>query len=490
MRLQNKILIVILNSIIIPLFILSVFDYYYLHNQNIKNEVNLLKSDIELISQSISEPLWDLSIDNIRKQITIHQSSKNLSRIDVYDQNKNLFFTTDTKSELNIKSFNKLSSPIMHSDKTIGSIDIFYTEANLDSGNLNQFIFRTIELLFATSLGGLIIAYFMKTKVVSKLEILNSQAREIDNLNLEDQFQWNNEDEISKIGQTLEKVRLSFKNYIETEKKHKETLQSINSNLENEVKYRTEQVIQSSKLASLGEMASGIAHEINNPLAIIAGKSQNMLTLLKRGSVNPNDFLPHVEKVKSTTERIAKIVRGLKNQSRFDDGTQKETISIQKLFDEVIELSRERFKKLGVEVQSVIDPSLHIFCSPIQIEQVLTNLLNNAYDAISDLPDKWIIVETYVDNLNSNPNVCVRVIDSGPAITQETANKIFQPFYTTKKVGKGTGLGLSISSKIIEEHGGKLFVESNRPNATFTFRMPLKEVGVGQNKNPNSQKAA
>lgn len=485
MRLHNKILILILFSLIIPLFGFAVYDYIHLKKEHSDRELELLKSNINFFAENISPHVWDLSSNTIKELTNVRLNNPNILEITIYDHNKNIIYS---QSKINTNNdVLKLSSPIEYRDQKIGSVEFSYSQSTLDQMNFNQFVTRLLELAISTVMGVIILVYFIRKHILTKLSKLEINALQIDKMDLTTEFKWIGNDEIDVIGKTLENARISFLKYKEEVDSKTQELNKLNASLESEVKVKTEQIIQSSKLAALGEMASGIAHEINNPLAIIAGKSQNMITLLNRGSVNPKEFLPLVEKVKTTTERIAKIVRGLKTHSRFDDGTQKEIISIEKLFNQVMDLSQERFKKFGVEVQSFIDPKLHIYCSPIQIEQVLTNLLNNAYDAISDLPEKWIVIETYIDNKDTNANVCVRVIDSGPPISEEKAKIFMQPFYTTKKVGKGTGLGLSISKKIIEDHCGTLFVESNRPNATFTFRLPLKEVVVN---NPSSNKSA
>ena len=115
-----------------------------------------------------------------------------------------------------------------------------------------------------------------------------------------------------------------------------------------------------------------------------------------------------------------------------------------------------------------IDEEIEIECRLIQIEQVLLNLLNNSFDAIADLEEKWIRVDVEAEDHFVN----IKVVDSGKGIPAEASEKIMMPFFTTKEVGKGTGLGLSISSGILKSHGGELSLDRNAANTTFVIRVP------------------
>ncbi len=228
------------------------------------------------------------------------------------------------------------------------------------------------------------------------------------------------------------------------------------------------QIVRSAKLSSLGEMAGGIAHEINNPLAIIHGKAAQLRSFAESGSLDANKVKVFAEKIERTAWRISKIIRGLRSFARNADHDPCEKVMLSSVIEDTLELCRERFKNYGVELRVPVIPELELFCRPSQISQVFLNLLNNAFDAILDKPIRWV-------ELGLEPredSVRISVTDSGAGIPPEIAEKMMQPFFTTKEVGKGTGLGLSISKGIIEDHGGALRLDSACANTCFRIELP------------------
>ena len=226
-----------------------------------------------------------------------------------------------------------------------------------------------------------------------------------------------------------------------------------------------------SRLATLGEMAAGIAHEINNPLAIIIGSSSQITRLLKAESVEPIKVSEKVEKIVKTSYRISKIVNGLKAFARQGSGDPFESTPLPQLIEDSLELCRERFYNAGVNLLIDPVPQIQIPMRAVQISQVLVNLLNNAYDVVQASVDKFIQIRFRIDELS----MYILISDSGPGIPTETAAKIFNPFFTTKEVGKGTGLGLSISKSIIQDHHGELRLVPLAAMTTFEIRLPLTQ---------------
>ena len=227
-------------------------------------------------------------------------------------------------------------------------------------------------------------------------------------------------------------------------------------------------VAQASKMASLGEMASGIAHEINNPLAIISGKASQMITLIDSGRATPELLKAAALKINATAMRIAKIISGLRSFSRDTNADPLIPVPARTIIDNTLELSTERFKFGGVNLEIVGSTDAMLNCREAEISQVVLNLLNNAYDAVINSPEKWVkVVISEGDN-----QVFIKVMDSGSGIPPEIVEKIMMPFYTTKPIGQGTGLGLSISKGIIESHGGKFYLDSQIKNTTFVISLP------------------
>ncbi len=240
---------------------------------------------------------------------------------------------------------------------------------------------------------------------------------------------------------------------------------------EQELEKQRATAIENAKLATLGEMSAGIAHEINNPLAIIQGKANLLQMKLKKTPLDVTAVEDDLKKIVLTSDRIAKIIKGLKSFTRSGDHDPTEAVSAQKVVSDVLEFSQERLRLKNVSLNIDLDSTSEFECRPVQIEQVVLNLINNAFDAVKGTDDAWIEVKSQ----DFDDRVQFTVTDSGKGIPPEVAEKIMRPFFTTKEVGKGTGLGLSISMNIIENHGGKLFYNATHPNTQFVFWIPKKQ---------------
>ena len=217
---------------------------------------------------------------------------------------------------------------------------------------------------------------------------------------------------------------------------------------------------ESAKLFALGEMAAGVAHEINNPLTII--KAQSESAIRKLNSQNYENLTKDFSIIIRTVERIAKIVNGLKAYARNAENDEMETVDLYSILHDSLELSHNKFSDANIEVQIQCELSLKLHCRPAQISQVIINLLNNSFDAVSNLDSKWIEIKSE----KKDGHIYLKITDSGLGIPKEVAAKMLNPFFTTKDVGKGTGLGLSISNGLIESNGGKLKYCEDELNTT------------------------
>lgn len=229
----------------------------------------------------------------------------------------------------------------------------------------------------------------------------------------------------------------------------------------------------SSKLASLGQMAAGVAHEVNNPLAIIQGSASIIANLVNEDPIDKENLRLFSDRIVTTTDRIAQIVRSLRTLSRGGEKDPFSPLSLQKVIDSCVDISNHKLKQKDVELILPEDKKdLTVLGRDVQLGQVILNLLSNSIDAVQDLPERWVKIDYgHVDG-----HVWIEVIDSGRGIPSEYEDKILEPFFTTKTKDEGTGLGLPISSKIIEEHGGKLRYEKNRPHTTFRVIFPSPKI--------------
>jgi C4-dicarboxylate-specific signal transduction histidine kinase len=222
--------------------------------------------------------------------------------------------------------------------------------------------------------------------------------------------------------------------------------------------------LRNAKLASLGEMSAGIAHEINNPLAIIQGT----VKVLQQFLGNPEKLATKLATIERATERIAKIVRSLKKFSGTANKSEHRPLDLQGIIKESLTLTDAKIKQYGVDIALNGKVSSPVVCDEIEIEQVFVNLINNAIDAVKDQSNRWIQIEVF----ENDQSIGARVRDSGPGITVDVQKKLFQPFFTTKPVGQGTGLGLSITKGILNEHHATIELVHSEPNTCFELRFP------------------
>lgn len=235
---------------------------------------------------------------------------------------------------------------------------------------------------------------------------------------------------------------------------------------------------QASKLSALGEMAGGIAHEINNPLSIIKGYIDLLRRHSSRHSLSPELLLQYINKMDQTVSRISRIVNGMRRFARESSMDEKVKYSLNKIVEETLDICQERINNNGTAVDvEYLKSDAEIMCRPVEISQVILNLINNSYQATSSYPHPWIKIK-----MEELPDIYrVQITDCGEKISPAIRQKLFQPFFTTKDIGVGTGLGLSISRGIVEEHHGKLYYQDEAPNTTFVIelpKMPSEEVQV------------
>jgi signal transduction histidine kinase len=235
-----------------------------------------------------------------------------------------------------------------------------------------------------------------------------------------------------------------------------------------QIQLQQSELIHASNLKALGEMAGGIAHEINNPLQTLSLQSRALKSSFTDLKSIPPLVSEQLDTVESTITRIAKLVKGLRDLTRDVANDPVGYFLVKEALEDVMSVSSERMKNLGIKLDVVGDTDLAISGHMVQISQVLINLLNNSIDALNGLENKWISIEI----VEVNNNVRIIVTDSGPAIPKAIAEKLMMPFFTTKGPGKGTGLGLSISKSIIERNGGKFYLETRAAHTQFVMELP------------------
>jgi signal transduction histidine kinase len=309
-------------------------------------------------------------------------------------------------------------------------------------------------------------------------------------------------DRIIRINEELKTINEILENQKEELHQQKDRLQEQKEELQitfENLKTTQSQLIQSEKMASLGQLVAGIAHEINNPITFISagvdsldtniGEVQEVLDIYQKVTPgNAEKRLKEIEKlkekieyketireinklidsVKTGTERTTEIVKGLRTFSRLDEDVLK-VADIHEGLDSTLILLRNKYKD-RIEIKKRYGDVSEIECYPGQLNQGFMNILSNAIDAIDDKGTITIVTS------KSNGSIRIGIKDSGRGIPEDIQSRIFEPFFTTKEIGKGTGLGLSITHSIIEKHNGNIEVKSKaRQGTEFVIVLPVTQ---------------
>jgi C4-dicarboxylate-specific signal transduction histidine kinase len=324
-----------------------------------------------------------------------------------------------------------------------------------------------IEIFLVLGTAIVILSFTLRQRLFAPLRLLSRHAGLLAQRKLEQPFAWTfTADELGRVNDAMDSARKHLAVLLEA-------MEVQNKGLQQAVDEKTSQLLQASKLSSLGEMAAGIAHEINNPLAIIVGSANQLerkgeqwvdLESKNKGGV-----------IARAADRISKIVKGLKSFARDDSHDAPERASLQDLLSLTLQFSGHTLGGGKIKLDVMLPPdSIYLSCRLTQLSQVLINLIQNAAHAIGDTVDPWIRIEAKrVDQAESR--VVLTVTDSGRGIPSHVAAKMFDPFFTTKPIGKGTGLGLSISIGIIASHGGKLYLNPESPHTQFVIELPIEK---------------
>jgi len=246
---------------------------------------------------------------------------------------------------------------------------------------------------------------------------------------------------------------------------------------EQELRDKQEQLVQAGKLATLGELTTGVAHELNNPLNNIGLYLGNVIDQIELGPVNSARIVRDLQSAQEQVLKASEIISHLRTFGRVA-AVSIEPIDVNEVIERALSLLHEQLRLRQIEVRLDLrgDPAI-VSGNPIQIEQVFINLLTNARDALAESERR--VLE--ITSAREEELIRVSFRDSGPGIPEGLEQRIFDPFFTTKEVGAGTGLGLSITYGIIREHGGNVFVESKAgEGACFVIELPAATGEPGE----------
>ena len=225
------------------------------------------------------------------------------------------------------------------------------------------------------------------------------------------------------------------------------------------------------KLTAMGEMAAGVAHEINNPLAIILGKVYTVEKFLQtQRSSEPVEV--SLSKISQAVERIKKVVQALQAFATGGEQDPFQSTDLTHVVKEVMNQHQKRLSEQKIQIQLDLEANLNFDCRPNQLVQCLQHLVENSCDAIERQSDRWIRIWAR----SAHQSLVLTISDSGPGIPEEIREHVMEPFFTTKAPGMGTGLGLSIARGLISSHMGRIWLDSSAVHTTFVVELPLAQV--------------
>lgn len=317
---------------------------------------------------------------------------------------------------------------------------------------------------------------FILDRVVTQpvLSLADQVRRMVSEGNFQDSIVSSASDEVGDLALSMDALRQSFL-------AQKRSLEELNRELDQKVQERTEaleqaqdQLIRTERLASVGRLSGGVAHEINNPTGVIMTRSEFLLETAEEEGLSA-DVREDLEAISRNAKRIARITSSLLSFSR-QVPSEMGPVDPGELIDEALALVSHTAKQASVEVSRDWGKEMPpVLGDRAQLEQVFVNLFRNAIDAMADLGSGGALT---VECESQGEFLVMSVADTGPGLEPEVAGQVFEPFFTTKETGKGTGLGLSITYGIVADHDGEISVESEPgAGAKFVVRLPLCKEG-------------
>lgn len=428
------------------------------------------------VSRYYQIPLWNLDYNAISEVTnTWLQTRSGVVAIKVTDESGGLVIEK-TKDNQKLETLLKKPYTLLRKEKIIheerqhiGYIEVLFSNAErVEQNNLTYMKSILFSLVFAFVIS-LVSNHFLTLFVHRPLKNLIEGTQSAHNSNYTIRVPENAAGEIGILAAEFNKTMNQIEDRDRRLHKHNVALEEVIRERTVELDKQRATMINSSRLAALGEFSAGMSHEINNPLSVIIGKSSILRSFVAKGKIAP-EFEIHFTKIHEMCDRISKIIKNLRSYARDGSNDPFDFFDIERFFTDIGELTRMKLDKRGIAFKFINNSNItRIYGKEIPLSQVIINLINNSADAAEVNDDnKWVELKIEEDG----NEVVISVTDSGTGIPEDVQKKMLVPFFTTKPIGKGTGLGLSISATIVEEHGGKLIYNKDCPNTQFIIRLP------------------
>jgi two-component system NtrC family sensor kinase len=486
---------------------------FYLFQQNIsfRNLTRHAQFMNDLIRKSLHHDMLLNQRDDIERSIETIGSSEDITAVRVYDSEGRIVFSNSPAEVGSMAAYpedvraifagESLEAEIMQDNSEVNVLK-YYSPIDaapscfagachrkvegqevlgvlFTSYDINELLGSSRQLLWGALLVGLFLVavlslflFFILHKFVTRpVAYLEDGVKRLAAGSFEEPIALDSRDEMGRLAANFNAMADEIRRYKERLENWAGELQAEVERKTAEIKETQEQLANAEKLASLGRLAAGVAHELNNPLTGVVTFSHLMLERTPEEQELDREDL---EMIIEQADRCTRIIKGLLSFSR--KGTQeKSSTNMNELVENSISLVRNQSSFLNITVDMEFDPDLpKVTVDSNQIQQVVLNLVSNAVDAMAG--EGTITIRTRTIDLDGVKFVETAITDTGPGIFPEHMNKILEPFFTTKSVGKGTGLGLPVSYGIIKRHGGDLLIHSKiGKGSTVTVRLPVRE---------------
>lgn len=438
-----------------------------LFNEAAQNELRVnADAHVNFFSFGLAYPLSENDHNQIKSFVQATASDPNIGTFEVYDKHGTLLAqrrNMDLVTQINhavVRDFT-----VKYHEVPVGRIKmVFNSNSFIRQIRIFSYVIVSIALLVLL-FSAIVLRMYVIKRIIYPLRELISSSLSVS------KGEFKHLDFSSNLPREWIQVKESFDYMSDELKYYSEKLESLVEKRTQERDQDRMKAIGAARLAAVGEMSAGIAHEINNPLTIINLQGQILRKMMEEDHSLNEKKINCIELVFKMSHRITTIIKSLKNFSREGEWDPVEICSLNKIINETQDFCAARMSGKGISflVSTSSDNDLKFLGRPVQIGQVMLNLINNSIDAIQDSDDKWVRIESFkIDKI-----LKIKVTDSGLGIPVDIRKKILQPFFTTKEVGKGTGLGLSLSKGIIEQHSGQFYYDESSTNTTFIIELPL-----------------
>ncbi|MCK4384799.1 MAG: HAMP domain-containing protein [candidate division Zixibacteria bacterium] len=463
----------ITGAIILVVSVIAVFIILYFPSRQEKQAFRGLeakaKSLAEMLAYNVSPGLEFEDFQSVEEAIEGAKQNKDLAYIVIYDSKDRVFASYNlekSKEVLKKKKVRKAESfidlgmlnvftPIFSPERKIG-----YLAIGISLSDLKKEVAYNQRITFLVSLFiiifGIFIARYLSNVLSKPILKLTDAARSLSRGETEVKVEIQTEDEIGILAKAFNQMIVDLKK-------------------------SREQLLQQEKLACVGQLAAGVAHELNNPLSGILGYSQFALEKITQKPLKElteediSTYSQYLKDMEQQSKRCKAIIQSLLKFSRASIKEDFEPTDVNSILKEIFTFVKHQLEKHKVKLEEGLSPSLPLIIGNVsQLQQVFTNLILNAIQAMPDGGKLTVLTKVSEDKKTLE----ISFADTGEGISKENLSKIFEPFFTTKKVGQGTGLGLSVSYGIVKDHGGDIQVENTEgKGTTFTVVLPVRSAG-------------